>query len=65
MRRWWRFLTGGERRPRRGASGPARGFAYERDAATLERYSGEGSEAVRTSVNEAIRRLGDPKKRPD
>lgn len=52
------------RRRRRGASGPAGGFAYEREAASLERYSGEGRQGVKASVDEALRRLGDDPKPP-
>jgi len=47
----------GRGRAGRGAAGPEGGFAYEREAATLDRYSSEPSEAVKTSVDEQLRRL--------
>jgi hypothetical protein len=44
----------------------AGGFEAEREAATLDRFSGEAPEAVKTAVEDALRRLGeDPKKPPN
>jgi Zn-dependent protease len=67
--RWFRSLRSRRRARARGAgpSGPARGFAYEKRVATLERYSDEPSKAVQDEIDDALRRIGqdpdeDPKK---
>ena len=43
--------------------GGGAGFKYEREAATLQRYSDEPSDDVKSAVDDALRRIaGDPKK---
>ena len=57
-------LVGLRRRRRRGGSAAAGGFAYEREAATLSRYSDEPPKPVKKAVDDALRRIADdPKKR--
>jgi len=58
-------LIGLRRRRRRGGSWADEGFAYEREAATLSRYSDEPPQPVKTAVDDALRRIADddPKKR--
>jgi stage IV sporulation protein FB len=55
-------LIGMRRRQRRGGAGEAAGFAYERDAATLARYSDEPPEPVKTAVDDALRRIANDQK---
>jgi Zn-dependent protease len=59
-------LLAQRRRSRPGGARAATGFAYERESATLERYAGEPQEALKSAVDDALRRLaGDPKKSAD
>ena len=59
-------LLARHRRARPGGDRSATGFTYERESATLERYAGEPPEAVKSAVDDALRRLaGDPKKSGD
>ncbi|HXU05665.1 MAG TPA: hypothetical protein VN903_32135 [Polyangia bacterium] len=46
-----------------GRARPAQGFEAEREMASLDRFSGEAPETVKTAVDDALRRLGrsDPK----
>jgi Zn-dependent protease len=53
------------RRRRRGGSAATSGFAYEREAATLERYSDEPSAAVKDAVDDALRRIAAGPKEPE
>jgi Zn-dependent protease len=57
----WKLL-GMWRRQRRGGAGKAAGFAYEREAATLARYSDEPSEPVKAAVDDALRRIANDQK---
>src|SRR5262245_29244265 len=52
----WKLL-GMRRGQRRGGAGDAPGFAYEREAATLARYSDEPPEPVKAAVDDALRRI--------
>jgi stage IV sporulation protein FB len=53
------------RRQARGRGRAESWFEYEREAATLERYSDEAPEAVRTAVDDVLRRIGGAPKKPD
>lgn len=56
-------LLAARRRGRPEAARAGTGFAHEREAATLERFSGEPPETVKTAVDDALRHIaGDPKK---
>jgi len=57
----WKLL-GMWRRQRRGGAGKAPGFAYEREAATLARYSDEPPEPVKAAVDDALRRIANDQK---
>jgi Zn-dependent protease len=59
-------LLARQRRARPGGARKAAGFAYESESATLERYAGEPPEAVKSAVDDELRRLaGDLKKSGD
>jgi Zn-dependent protease len=55
-------LIGMWRRHRRGGTGKGGGFAYERDAATLARYSDEPPEPVKAAVDDALHRIANDQK---
>jgi len=55
-------LFGLGRRQRRGGAGKAAGFAYEREAATLSRYSDDPPETVKAAVDDALRRITNDQK---
>jgi hypothetical protein len=52
-------LLAARRRKRGGA-----GFAYEREAATLQRYADEPSNDVKVAVDDALRRIAGDTKKP-
>ena len=49
---------------RRGGAQAAAGFAFEREAANLDRYADEPSQTVKTAVDEALRDLASGPKKP-
>jgi len=51
-------LLAAQRRTRASEARAGRGFAFERDAATLQRYADQPSEDVKTAVDDALRRIG-------
>jgi stage IV sporulation protein FB len=53
-----------QRRRARGRGAGSR-FGYEREAATLERYSDEPTAAVKAAVDDALRRIADGPKEPE
>jgi stage IV sporulation protein FB len=57
-------LQAAQRRRRASEARAGRGFEYERSAATLERYSSEPSESVKTAVDDALRRIGGDSNKP-
>jgi Zn-dependent protease len=57
FRRW-------RRRAQERAAGRG-GFAYEREAATLDRYSGDAPEQVQGAVDEALRRIAEDLAEPE
>jgi len=59
----FRLLTA-RRRSRADAARAGKGFAYEREAATLERYSDAPPDTVKTAVDDALRRIAGDSKKP-
>jgi Zn-dependent protease len=58
------LLLAARRRSRADAARPGKGFASEREAATLERYSDEPPQTVKTAVDDTLRRIAGDAKKP-
>jgi stage IV sporulation protein FB len=57
-------LLAARRRARGGGAQAGAGFAYEREAATLHRYSDDAPADVKTAVDDTLRRIGGDAKKP-